>query len=220
MDSVTGKEHVGRRGERDLGTTAAICHRDVQGSAQFLGFLSAAAMIVRASSRVAIAISCKHPGAGIHDSTISKRVRAAHIRPAQSQVRANQLPANELDHDVGVVLSHGKMSRCSYPSSHPVLIRPNIALRCAGINTGPFAAYLGCTTIGSRGSAVREHWYFDFDGAENDQRWVWRRVASDGKVVSESARFRYYLDVLKDAERHGFTAPALFGKPARVGKQQ
>ena len=74
--------------------------------------------------------------------------------------------------------------------------------------------------IGSRGCAVREHWYFDFEGPAGEQRWVWRRVASDCKVLSESERFKYYLDALNDAERHGFTGPALFGKPQSVAEQR
>jgi hypothetical protein len=67
---------------------------------------------------------------------------------------------------------------------------------------------------------VREHWYFDCEGPAGDQRWVWRRVALDGTVLSESKRFKYYLDALNDAEWHGFTDSALFGKPESVGEQR
>ena len=60
---------------------------------------------------------------------------------------------------------------------------------------------------------MREHWYFDCEGPAGEERWVWRRVAADGTIVSESEPFKYYLDVLADAEQHGFIGSALFGKP-------
>jgi hypothetical protein len=67
---------------------------------------------------------------------------------------------------------------------------------------------------------VREQWYFDCEGPAGDQRWVWRRVASDGTVLFESERFKYYLDALNDAERQGFNGRAQFGKPGRLHGQR
>jgi len=67
---------------------------------------------------------------------------------------------------------------------------------------------------------MREYWYFDCEGPAGDERWIWRRVASDGTVLIESARFKYYLDALNDAERHGFRGPSLFGKPAASKAEQ
>jgi hypothetical protein len=41
---------------------------------------------------------------------------------------------------------HEKTPKCRAPFFPPVLIRPDITLRRAGINSGPPAAYLSCTT--------------------------------------------------------------------------
>jgi hypothetical protein len=71
-----------------------------------------------------------------------------------------------------------------------------------------------------RGCIVREHWYFDCEGPAGDERWGRRRVASNGTVLFESELFKYYLDALNDAERHGFGGPALFGKPDRSQMQR
>ena len=60
---------------------------------------------------------------------------------------------------------------------------------------------------------MREHWYFDCEGAAGDERWFWRRIAGDGSVIEESPRFRYYLEARNDAELHGFLGDALFGSP-------
>jgi hypothetical protein len=60
---------------------------------------------------------------------------------------------------------------------------------------------------------VGERWYLDCEGQSGREIWVWRRVAADGTVLSESRPFKYYLDVLADAQQHGLDGNPLFGKP-------
>jgi hypothetical protein len=69
------------------------------------------------------------------------------------------------------------------------------------------------------GENRREYWYFDCEGPVGREQWLWRRVAPDGTVLSQSKPFKYYLDVRSDAEQHGFTGAALFGKPVRADEQ-
>ena len=60
---------------------------------------------------------------------------------------------------------------------------------------------------------MTDSWYFDLHGPNKDI-WVWIRVAPDGKMIARCDRtFRYYLEVLEDAQQHGFTGEPKFGEP-------
>jgi hypothetical protein len=55
-----------------------------------------------------------------------------------------------------------------------------------------------------------DKWFFDLVGPEQDT-WLWRRHAEDGKLLGMSAQgFKYYLDCVADAEQHGYTGPPSF----------
>jgi hypothetical protein len=63
------------------------------------------------------------------------------------------------------------------------------------------------------GSNVEDSWYFDLLGANKDY-WVWVRVGVDGRIKARCKHsFRYYLDVVEDARRHGFAGKPRFGQP-------
>jgi hypothetical protein len=68
-------------------------------------------------------------------------------------------------------------------------------------------------TDAAPGGQAEDVWYFDLLGPNKDT-WVWVRVGNDGKVTSRCDRgFAFYLDVLEDAERHGFAGEPRFGPP-------
>ncbi len=55
-----------------------------------------------------------------------------------------------------------------------------------------------------------DKWFFDLIGPRQDT-WVWRREAEDGTLVGMShEEFKYYLDCVADAEKHGYTGPPSF----------
>ena len=62
-------------------------------------------------------------------------------------------------------------------------------------------------------------WYFDLKGSKKG-KWMWARVGRDGGLIASSRdTFRYYLQVLDDARRHGFDGQPRFGPPpARKGR--
>jgi hypothetical protein len=55
-----------------------------------------------------------------------------------------------------------------------------------------------------------DKWYFDLLGPRQDV-WVWRRMSEEGVLVAMSAQqFKYYLECVADAEKHGYRGPPSF----------
>jgi len=64
-----------------------------------------------------------------------------------------------------------------------------------------------------------DKWYFDLIGPDQDT-WIWRREGVDGTLVSMSRdEFKYYLDCVADAEKHGYTGPPSFRSSRVVEKK-